>query len=804
MATSGTITQTVEFGNYHLTLTRTSVDVANNCDYWQASLSFYLEPYGSIVSSATKYITINVDGNEYKGTYVFGTVNAPSTGLTRAIKSVTGIKVPHNADGKKSFYVAFSVDCMITYSGVYIGNVTKSGTIVADTIARATTPTLSASSINLGDTLTINTPRASSSFTHKLYYTLGTTTKKQIVTGVGTSYAFLTTTAMCSSLPNDVKGTMTITCETYNGTTLIGTKTVTCTANVPTSIVPSVSSISISEGVTGLATQFGAYIESKSKLKVTVNASGNQGSTIKSYLTTILNVNYTEKTFTSGLLNSSGTITITSKVTDSRGRTATGTTTITVIDYFAPQIKLFKVERCNSDGTLNDNGLYALVTYSINISPCGNKNTKSVKIEWLNGSTWTSLVNRTDIYAVNNATYKSTITYSDTLSFNFRITVGDYFGSGSLPFTLQTAFDLINYNPSGHGIAFGGISTKDAFQEYMDAYFYKEVYLANGEKPMQFVRDLGANENLNNITETGYYHQNANANTSTSLNYPVARAGILTVIKRNMIYQTYQTYNGGEFYYRNYYSSSWNEWKRVANFVSTTSDNVENAINLKNPFIQTTTGERLDLKNASGTLKGSIGHDGKETFVIKNIANDWMSLMTKSGTALTVSRTDGIYPGGDGWTNCGAPNVRWNAIMAKNGTIQTSDREKKKNISSLNDKYVALFNGLKPVSYEFTDKRSDRTHLGFISQDVKETMDKVGLSDLDFAGYCRDIKQEWNTETEKFEDVLDENGNQQYIYSLRYSEFISLNTRMIQECMKKIEEQEKIINELVEMVNSMR
>lgn len=152
----------------------------------------------------------------------------------------------------------------------------------------------------------------------------------------------------------------------------------------------------------------------------------------------------------------------------------------------------------------------------------------------------------------------------------------------------------------------------------------------------------------------------------------------------------------------------------------------------------------------------------------------------------------------------GDSSNKWKAVYSVNGTIQTSDRTQKKNIEPINDRYVALFDKLQPVSFEFADAESDRVHLGYISQDVKEAMDEVGLTDLDFAGYCRDIKKETveveDPETgdisQEEKDVLDANGDPVYTYSLRYSEFIALNSKMIQLNRQKIAEQEQEIQSL--------
>ena len=57
-----------------------------------------------------------------------------------------------------------------------------------------------------------------------------------------------------------------------------------------------------------------------------------------------------------------------------------------------------------------------------------------------------------------------------------------------------------------------------------------------------------------------------------------------------------------------------------------------------------------------------------------------------------------------------------------------------------------------------------------------------------FAGFCKDVKMietenEYGNTTRQIEK--DEHGNDVYIYSLRYDEFIALNTFMIQNLYKE-------------------
>lgn len=144
----------------------------------------------------------------------------------------------------------------------------------------------------------------------------------------------------------------------------------------------------------------------------------------------------------------------------------------------------------------------------------------------------------------------------------------------------------------------------------------------------------------------------------------------------------------------------------------------------------------------------------------------------------------------------GTANHRWTQLFATTSTIDTSDRNLKNTILPLSDRYKELFMRLKPVSYKFNDGTSGRTHIGFISQDVEESMEEVGLSDLEFAGFCKDQKTKRITipapvgddpdyqHEDTYEDIPVEG---EYIYGLRYEEFIALNTQMIQECFKEIE-----------------
>lgn len=182
-----------------------------------------------------------------------------------------------------------------------------------------------------------------------------------------------------------------------------------------------------------------------------------------------------------------------------------------------------------------------------------------------------------------------------------------------------------------------------------------------------------------------------------------------------------------------------------------------------------------------------------------------------NGTGRILSLTDDnylrTYPsvsagngGGDnGVVSVGSPSYRFAQVYVTASSISTSDRNLKDDIKPLTDKHLEFFMKLIPVSFTFINGTSGRTHIGFISQDVEQAMTECGLTDLDFAGFCKDIKKKHYIDengNEIEEDVVDENGNLEYVYSLRYEEFIALNTYILQKTRNELSELKDEVNNL--------
>lgn len=393
-----------------------------------------------------------------------------------------GVVVYHNADGTKQFTISASHNFDITWNGTYVGNVSVSGSASLNTIPRATTPTLSNSNTVMGENITIYLPRASDAFTHYVFHDFYGGTWTQINgTAVGTSlqwtvplkeYAQRTQTAE--------KGDGRIKVDTYNGGTFIGSKIVYFTATVPASVVPTISAgqVTHAETVAGLATKFANYVQGKSKIRATVAGTGamidgTAVSIITGYRIQMNGQTYNTNDATSSELLNAGAQDIIFTVTDSRGRTASRTVSISPLAYKPPILSVLTASRCLADGTPDDEGEFAKVTLAAEIAPVGNLNDKAYKVskKTVTSEIWTE----TDIsgdYTLSTVTILSDI--SGDNSWDIKFTVQDYFNSGdtiSKTMQLSTGFSLVDYLNGGKGLAFGKAAEREGFENNLKTWF---------------------------------------------------------------------------------------------------------------------------------------------------------------------------------------------------------------------------------------------------------------------------------------------------------------------------------------------
>lgn len=458
MGTSGTFSTSNTHVKYNITVNQNSQNVSNNCSNVSVYVRFWRDNSGyTTYGSGTCYCKIN--GTTYSAT-VSPSQKITDSGINLFSKT---LDIYHNNDGTKTLTCSawISMDTPLSSNE-------QSYSQTLSTIPRASKPTLSSSSVTMGNSVTISTNRASSSFTHSLYYQIGSGGWNTIGTGIGTSKSWTVPLSLANSTPNSTSLSVKLWLETYNGSTYIGANSVSLTANVPSSVVPTINSVNLSEAVLGIYSQFGAYVQGKSKISGSVSASGSYSSTIKSYSVSINGASYTSSSFTTDFLTTSGSNTCSVTVKDSRGRTKSQSVTFNVIAYANSAINSFSVSRCDQDGAPNDEGNCAKCVVSASISSVNNGNTKSFQIKYkkISETEW-------NVFDLDNTNYTISTTQIiqniDTESeYNFKIVATDFFSFAEYSHNLSTAFTLMDFHQSGKGMAIGKVSTQNAFEINMD------------------------------------------------------------------------------------------------------------------------------------------------------------------------------------------------------------------------------------------------------------------------------------------------------------------------------------------------
>ena len=463
MALSGSVSTNGASGEgegryYTLSWTATQ-SIANNTSTISWTLST-AGGYSSWITERTVYVDID-------GERVFSKTNA----VDRYRGTIaTGTKtISHNSDGTRSFSV--SLAAAIYYSSI---GCTGSQTFTLDTIARAST--LSVSDGTLGTKTTLTADRKSSSFTHTLTWECGSYSGTLATKSSATSWNFTPELKLASVAPYGQKVYCTYTLSTYNGSTLVGTDSKAAWFAIPSSVKPSCT-LSLSDSK-GYASTYGGYIQGESQLSVTINATQAYSSPISRYSASANGVTYSTRTFTTSVLTKVGTNTISATVIDGRERPGSVSSNITVLAYSRPQITKLKVRRCNADGTENDRGGYGKISFHCTITPLSNKNTRSCSLRYRQSgaTTWTNAPAIT-LSAYDQDCNPPVIQMSDAHSYEVQINLTDKFGTTSAVTSISTGYCLYHIPASGKGITFGGIAEGDGFNVKMDATFGENAHM---------------------------------------------------------------------------------------------------------------------------------------------------------------------------------------------------------------------------------------------------------------------------------------------------------------------------------------
>ena len=524
---------------------------------------------GSISSSASKAIKVSINGTEYNSTTTIGI--AKNTTKTLYTKT---LDIAHNSDGTKELALNCTLTFDATISGDWWGDRYLGGTASLNAIARASTFTRSGTA-TMGSAQTIKITKKNSSFTHTLKYTWGGSTTTIVTKTTATSYTWTPPVSMAASIPNNPSGTCKLICETYNGSTLVGSDDLSFTLSVPASVVPTISAFTHSEAVTNIKNNFGIYVDTKSKITYAVTAAGAQGSTIKSYSVSIAGQKFSTATGTTkeinvGLTETSDSVggkeyKATATVTDSRGRTATKEITITVYKYIPPTITGFTVKRSTSAGVANDEGTALLTSYAAKIASVNSKNSGSVTIAYkkTTDSSYTTARSLSFTGTKTENVVLSNITFETDTMYHVKITVSDLVGTTiTSVYEVPTAKPMLDLKANKKGVGIGKVATDD---DLLDIGFKTRFY--GGIKPIV----IASGTNMDALTTPNRYAGAYPANTTyySNCNLPAYTGKYFTVdveaVDSLNIKQTWTSIDGKtartwERFKGALSGTSWGEW----------------------------------------------------------------------------------------------------------------------------------------------------------------------------------------------------------------------------------------------------
>lgn len=404
----------------------------------------------SVVSSGSLvYPNYPKVGNSYVQLLTWtGNVGHKSNGS----KSINVKVYLYHGPGDPDSYLPMQSD---SNSPIYMGSVDLTTIPRASQPSCITYPNTTENIGDIGSTIYIHMNRVSSSFTHTVYYAWGTK-YVQIAADVTNNVSWKIPDDFLYDIPNATEGIGRIDVETYNGNSYIGAKSVGFTATVPSSVKPTVGTITLNPWDVN-----GDDILLQNKNKITVSVSGcsaGTGSSIKSYTFSGPGISSTTTgtSVSGGPISDTGTLTYTVTVTDNRGRSASQTATITCYAYSSPYFASFNAYRANADESANVNGTYLLCTYSVNYASTGNTNTITVTVKGV-GSNRTATGGRLLIDLSGNT----------TSTYQVSAVVSDKYGGQASSQTVMVFGEtrVLNITKNGTGFAIGKMAESNELFE---------------------------------------------------------------------------------------------------------------------------------------------------------------------------------------------------------------------------------------------------------------------------------------------------------------------------------------------------
>ena len=390
---------------------------------------------------------ININGStavkmEYTSTSSTGIMMLKTYNTVGGAVSKYSVTVDHQEDGSGPISVYANLGVYVNSSSGEAGRIMQTEELELPRIPRVST--LTAAGVELGQEMTITITRAAEGFTDTVTWSCGSQSGTISEQTALTHLYWTPPIELASQAPEATQAAVVLTVTSFLEGTQVGSKDTEVPCAIPESVVPTLE-VTVEDRM-GYLSKFGGYVQNQSQARVMTQAAGVYGSTIKS-ITAKCGALSASGADVSFALGQSGSVPITVTVADSRGRSASFETSITVLPYRLPQVTIREAYRCDETGSPQPDGQWLKVVFDGSVTAlAGNSATYRGICTVHNGDT-TRTVLLSDYTGQQTVTAGSfLLTAGVDTAYDCRVSVQDDFHTvTSVDMLVSVAFALMDF-----------------------------------------------------------------------------------------------------------------------------------------------------------------------------------------------------------------------------------------------------------------------------------------------------------------------------------------------------------------------
>lgn len=349
------------------------------------------------------------------------------------------------------------------------------------------TAALDKSAVNAGESIKVTITQSRNDVTHDVVWSFGNHISSDTLNTSQRTSTLTPPLSWLDAIPNSARGAASCVIRAYQNGNLRQTITLSFYIDAPPGVVPSIGSFTATRIDNNVPAEWGQYIAGHSAAQLEIkDAAGIYGSTIQSYSITGGDFSTSERTLRAGPFGNSGNIVFTARVTDTRGRSATATVTITVQPYEAPQITGANIYRSDEKGNQSPAGVYGTFIFNFSVyMPSAYANSYETRLEYRErgAATWYILTT-----GLTSGAPVVLGTFDYTKTYELRLTLYDRLSTVYAFATLPTAMFTLHLRAGGTGAAFGKFAEIDKALEVVESWdFY--VY---GKRLADYIWPVGS------------------------------------------------------------------------------------------------------------------------------------------------------------------------------------------------------------------------------------------------------------------------------------------------------------------------